>query len=129
MRRLKLQQSASIHSGHLSRYGEGALSPLSQTLNFDGLQHITIATKDMPRDPLGMAERGKIGLPHSSSECSSNSSVEASVESNTGIVNGEQKGKIDYAYPFVNEIILTSNHYRSSFDYFGVHKTFEGNKN
>jgi hypothetical protein len=43
------------------------------------------------RDLLGLAERGKVG--HSSSECSSNSSVEASVESNTGLLNHEKKGK------------------------------------
>lgn len=43
-------------------------------------------------DPLGLAEKGRIGIPHSSSDCSSNSSVEASVESNAGLMNGEQKG-------------------------------------
>lgn len=43
------------------------------------------------RDLLGQAERGKIGS-HTSSECSSNSSVEASVESNVGLLNHEKKG-------------------------------------
>lgn len=43
------------------------------------------------RDLLGQAERGKIGS-NTSSECSSNSSVEASVESNTGLLNHEKKG-------------------------------------
>lgn len=42
---------------------------------------------------MALAERGKIGMPHSSSECSSNSSVEASVESNTGLVGGEKKDR------------------------------------
>ncbi|XP_055600336.1 uncharacterized protein LOC129749392 [Uranotaenia lowii] len=45
------------------------------------------------RDPLALAERGRIGMPHSSSECSSNSSVEASVESNTGLMGGEKKDR------------------------------------
>lgn len=53
---------------------------------------MTIAPKDSPRDPLAIAERGKVGLPPSSSESSSSSSVEASYESNTGLVNGEKKG-------------------------------------
>lgn len=44
------------------------------------------------RDLLGQAERGKIGS-HTSSECSSNSSVEASVESNMGLISHERKGK------------------------------------
>jgi synaptotagmin-14/16 len=44
-------------------------------------------------DPLAMAERGKIGVPcGTSSECSSSSSVDASVESNTGLMSGEKKG-------------------------------------
>lgn len=46
------------------------------------------------RDLLGQAERGKIGS-HTSSECSSNSSVEASVESNMGLLNHEKKGEND----------------------------------
>lgn len=45
------------------------------------------------RDLLGQAERGKIGS-HTSSECSSNSSVEASVESNMGLISHERKGNV-----------------------------------
>lgn len=141
LRRLKLQQSCSLHSGgQLSRYGAGALSPLDPDLasSMGGLQHITIGSPldegqlsrkesrkhhnhgssshghghhghhhgsssghhnhhnsrhSSSRDPLALAERGKIGMPHSSSECSSNSSVEASVESNTGLVGGEKKDR------------------------------------
>lgn len=137
LRRLKLQQSCSLHSsGQLSRYGAGALSPLDPDLasSLGGLQHITIGSPldegqlirkessrkhhhhhgghghhhggsghhhhhhgssrhGSSRDPLALAERGKIGMPHSSSECSSNSSVEASVESNTGLVGGEKKDR------------------------------------
>ncbi|XP_058832479.1 synaptotagmin-16 isoform X2 [Topomyia yanbarensis] len=132
LRRLKLQQSCSLHSGQLSRYGAGALSPQGGDPNLapslTGLQHVTIGAsggeepelinlgrKDSKkhghhhhhhhqrhhhdhrnassRDPLALAERGKVGMPHSSSECSSNSSVEASVESNTGLVGGEKKDR------------------------------------
>ncbi|XP_055539893.1 synaptotagmin-16 [Wyeomyia smithii] len=135
LRRLKLQQSCSLHSGQLSRYGAGALGPLDSgdlVPGLGGLQHVTIGAQGEPsevggltrkdskkhghhhqqhphhhghhhhgsrrhgsssRDPLALAERGKIGMPHSSSECSSNSSVEASVESNTGLVGGEKKDR------------------------------------
>lgn len=83
-----MQQSSSLHSGQLSKYGAG---PLNESLT--GLQRITIGpSKDSFHDPLGVAERGKVGLPPSSSECSSNSSADASVESNMGIINGEKKG-------------------------------------
>lgn len=122
LRRLKLAQSQSAHSG--GRYnGTGLTHNLA---NYSGFQNITLATKNAPfdtttnvehkkssrhkershhhhhhhrrhsdkhNDPLGLAERGRIGVPHSSSDCSSNSSVEASVESNAGLVNGEIKGK------------------------------------
>lgn len=50
-------------------------------------------SKNQNRDLLGQAERGKIGT-HTSSECSSNSSVEASVESNVGLISHEKKGTI-----------------------------------
>lgn len=83
-----MQQSSSLHSGQLSKYGAG---PLSE--NLSSLQQITISShREKFNDPLGVAERGKVGLPPSSSECSSNSSADASVESNMGILNGEKKG-------------------------------------
>lgn len=87
-----MQQSSSLHScGQLSKYGAGPLHP-SFTNGGDNLHHITVSPKESFSDPLGIAERGKVGMPPSSSECSSNSSVEASVESNTGLVNGSKKG-------------------------------------
>uniref|UniRef100_T1GWD6 Uncharacterized protein n=1 Tax=Megaselia scalaris TaxID=36166 RepID=T1GWD6_MEGSC len=43
------------------------------------------------KDPLAIAERGKVGVPSSQSECSSNDSIEASIDSNTGILTGEKK--------------------------------------
>jgi hypothetical protein len=115
-----LQQSISSHSGQISKYG-GLNSPLNQP-NLDGFQCIQFDQNGVPnggmtspllnkplkhsssrtssyyrnnhnpRDLLGQAERGKIGS-HSSSECSSNSSIEASVESNMGLINHEKKGK------------------------------------
>lgn len=85
-----MQQSSSLHSGQLSKYGAG---PLNE--NLSSLKHITVATqRERFNDPLGVAERGKVGLPPSSSECSSNSSADASVESNMGILHGERKGNI-----------------------------------
>ena len=121
LRRLKLQQSISLQSGQIARYG-GFSSPLNQSIHLDGFQPISIdngvsLTSSKPikynsskpsslynnghrysgvsnnngRDLLGQAERGKIGS-HTSSECSSNSSVEASVESNMGLLNHEKKG-------------------------------------
>lgn len=55
---------------------------------------------------MGLAERGKVGIPPSSSECSSNSSVEASIESNTGLINGEKKGKETFLEVIFIYIIL-----------------------
>lgn len=49
--------------------------------------------REVFNDPLGVAERGKVGVPPSSSECSSNSSVEASAESNTGLTTGTKMGE------------------------------------
>ncbi|XP_017119864.1 synaptotagmin-1 isoform X2 [Drosophila elegans] len=50
------------------------------------LQRVTVT-----RDPLAIAERGKVGIPSSHSECSSNDSMEASVDSHTGILTGLSK--------------------------------------
>lgn len=118
LRRLKLQQSISLQSGQIAKYGG-----FSQSINVDGFQPVPttdISTKPIKhsssrtsslynnghrysnnsnhRDLLGQAERGKIGS-HSSSECSSNSSVEASVESNTGLINHEKKGERIWCRP------------------------------
>lgn len=90
-----MQQSSSLHSGQLSKYGAG---PLNENLN--SLKHITVAThRERFNDPLGVAERGKVGVP-SSSECSSNSSADASVESNMGILHGERKGNFEFDWKF-----------------------------
>lgn len=114
LRRLKLQHSISLQSGQTSKYGG-----FSQSINLDGFQAVPTSdvgmssskpikysssrssilynggghryTSNNHRDLLGQAERGKIGS-NTSSECSSNSSVEASVESNTGLLNHEKKG-------------------------------------
>lgn len=120
LRRLKLQQSISLQSGQIAKYGG-----LNQSLNLNhGMQPVIASAanlvapstkyikhsssktssiynsnissgsfirKNSGKDLLGQAERGKIGS-HSSSECSSNSSVEASVESNMGLINHEKKG-------------------------------------
>ncbi|XP_016950666.1 synaptotagmin-14 isoform X2 [Drosophila biarmipes] len=50
------------------------------------LQRVTVT-----RDPLATAERGKVGIPSSHSECSSNDSMEASVDSHTGILMAVSK--------------------------------------
>lgn len=122
LRRLKLQQSISLQSGQIAKYG-GFNSPLNQSIHLEGFQPIPTGDNGAPtstkpirysssrtsslynnghrlpgsgntRDLLGQAERGKIGS-HTSSECSSNSSVEASVESNVGLINHEKKGDDD----------------------------------
>lgn len=103
LRRLQMQQSSSLHSGQLSKYGAG---PLNENLN--SLKHITVAThRERFNDPLGVAERGKVGVP-SSSECSSNSSADASVESNMGILHGERKGNFNFHFEFDRILILFS---------------------
>lgn len=97
-----MQQAGSQHS-HISNYGAGPL----HHQNFTKLQHVTVTPRESFNDPLGVAERGKVGLPPSSSECSSNSSVEASVESNMGLVNGIKKGK----YYILHLILRTFGHF------------------
>lgn len=123
LRRLQMQQSSSLHSGQLSKYGAGPLND-----NLSSLKHITVAThRERFNDPLGVAERGKVGLPPSSSECSSNSSADASVESNMGILHGERKGillkwiffpsNVNIVGIFVFLVLI-----RSSIDYVGCSK-------
>lgn len=106
---MRMQQSSSLHSGQLSKYSAGPL-----TENLSGLQQITISSRrETLRDPLGVAERGKVGLPPSSSECSSNSSADASIESNMGIINGERKGKI--FEPMVKANVARCKYFKSCF--------------
>lgn len=78
------------------------------------LQRVTVT-----RDPLAVAERGKVGIPSSHSECSSNDSMEASVDSHTGILTGESKGKQrqaeDVSGLLIELDILTGSHPASSY--------------
>ena len=97
LRRLRMQQSSSLHSGQISKYGAGPLNH-----NLTSLQQITISPRESFHDPLGVAERGKVGIPPSSSESCSNSSVDASVESNMGIINGTKKGVLQFFVFFLN---------------------------
>ncbi|TMW49658.1 hypothetical protein DOY81_005262 [Sarcophaga bullata] len=96
LRRLRLQQAriaSNNGSGSYTNYGINQLNPLSQNFNYfnSDLQRVTVAPRDSSRDPLAIAERGKVGIPSSHSECSSNDSVEASIDSHTGILTGEKK--------------------------------------
>jgi synaptotagmin-14/16 len=73
-----------------NRYNSSSLNNSNSTNNsHQRYQQNRPSSKDL----LGQAERGKIGNSHSSSECSSNSSVEASVESNMGLISHERKGE------------------------------------
>ncbi|XP_061401821.1 synaptotagmin-14 [Musca vetustissima] len=97
LRRLRLQQariaSSGSGSGSFTNYGINQLNPLSQNFNYfnSDLQRVTVTPRDSSKDPLAIAERGKVGIPSSHSECSSNDSVEASIDSHTGILSGEKK--------------------------------------
>lgn len=98
MRRLRKHKNE-LHRSSLSHhhtYGGAQQLQDAQNLYVDTLQQVhigPISYEPLP-DPLGIAERGKVGAPPTSSECSSNSSVDAvSVESNVGLVNGSRKGK------------------------------------
>lgn len=94
LRRLRWHQQHQLGDKH-GNYGMGInqANPLTaHSFNYhhagSDLQRVTVT-----RDPLAVAERGKVGIPSSHSECSSNDSMEASVDSHTGILTGESKGK------------------------------------
>uniref|UniRef100_A0A1B0FFX0 C2 domain-containing protein n=2 Tax=Glossina TaxID=44049 RepID=A0A1B0FFX0_GLOMM len=101
LRRLRLQQArlTSPHGGggagvgQYTSYGINHVNPLSQNFAYvsSDLQRVTVTPRDFTRDPLAIAERGKVGIPSSHSECSSNDSVEASFDSHTGILMAEKK--------------------------------------
>uniref|UniRef100_A0A1A9UFI7 Uncharacterized protein n=1 Tax=Glossina austeni TaxID=7395 RepID=A0A1A9UFI7_GLOAU len=101
LRRLRLQQArlTSPHGGgaagvgQYTSYGINQVNPLSQNFAYvsSDLQRVTVTPRDFTRDPLAIAERGKVGIPSSHSECSSNDSVEASFDSHTGILMAEKK--------------------------------------
>lgn len=142
LRRLRVQQTSSLHSGisglasHplLANYGGGGTTtpaaalaaPLAaaqaqateasaaeaqaataseyaarqQMIRIPHIQQRRLG--ETCNDPLGVAERGKVGLPPSSSECSSNSSsvVDASVDCNTGLISSGLKKGIVARIPF-----------------------------
>ncbi|KAH8337496.1 hypothetical protein KR059_012242, partial [Drosophila kikkawai] len=100
LRRLRWHQQHQLGGGEKSggSYGMGLsqANPLTgHSFNYHqagaDLQRVTVT-----RDPLAIAERGKVGIPSSHSECSSNDSMEASVDSHTGILTtGDSKGEHD----------------------------------
>lgn len=83
------------NGGKFVGYGMGIdqmnpLTGLGHTFNYHhqaDLQRVVTVT----RDPLAIAERGKVGIPSSHSECSSNDSIEASVDSHTGILSAGER--------------------------------------
>ncbi|XP_002070583.3 synaptotagmin-14 [Drosophila willistoni] len=94
LRRLRWHQQ-SQQNDKLAGYGMNSnqINPLTaHSFNYHqpdaDLQRVTVT-----RDPLAIAERGKVGIPSSHSECSSNDSMEASVDSHTGILTGERETK------------------------------------
>nr|XP_036223921.1 synaptotagmin-14 isoform X1 [Bactrocera oleae] len=106
LRRLRLQQSRNLSTnGNFNSYGvhqQSSYLPPSppnpqQSFNYtpNELQRVTITPRfDPARDPLAIAERGKVGIPSSHSECSSNDSEKASVDSHTGILTGDRKERL-----------------------------------
>lgn len=94
LRRLRWHQQNNnlLPNGKFVGYGMGIdqRNPLTgQSFNYHqaDLQRVTVT-----RDPLAIAERGKVGIPSSHSECSSNDSIEASVDSQTGILTADSRG-------------------------------------
>ncbi|XP_032309568.1 synaptotagmin-14 isoform X1 [Drosophila ananassae] len=120
LRRLRWHQQHQLGDKH-GNYGMGInqANPLTaHSFNYhhagSDLQRVTVT-----RDPLAVAERGKVGIPSSHSECSSNDSMEASVDSHTGILTGESKGKQrqaeDVSGLLIELDILTGSHPASSY--------------
>ncbi|XP_017856525.1 PREDICTED: synaptotagmin-14 [Drosophila arizonae] len=93
LRRLRWHQQNNniLPNGKFVGYGMGIdqRNPLTgHSFNYHqaDLQRVTVT-----RDPLAIAERGKVGIPSSHSECSSNDSIEASVDSQTGILTADSR--------------------------------------
>ncbi|TDG44783.1 hypothetical protein AWZ03_008757 [Drosophila navojoa] len=93
LRRLRWHQQNNniLPNGKFVGYGMGIdqRNPLTgHNFNYHqaDLQRVTVT-----RDPLAIAERGKVGIPSSHSECSSNDSIEASVDSQTGILTADSR--------------------------------------
>lgn len=100
------QHSGSVHSAQTTlSAGAGTAANYASTGAGTGTGRLlsqstlsSVAAVALLSDPLGVAERGKVGVPPSSSECSSNSSsveaASASAESNRGRIDGASKGRL-----------------------------------
>ncbi|XP_037940853.1 synaptotagmin-14-like [Teleopsis dalmanni] len=99
LRRLRLQQQRNNNlkaNGQFTSYGINQFSPLSHNYSYNQseLQRVTVTPRESSRDdPLAIAERGKVGIPSSHSECSSNDSVEASIDSHTGLLISDKRDR------------------------------------
>ncbi|XP_049284106.1 synaptotagmin-9 isoform X2 [Anopheles funestus] len=84
LRRLKLEPCGESYSNSISCYHANE-STLDHTPNFNSFNKILSGCKHVhsSRDPLAMAEGGKIGMPHSSNDCSSGSSNEVNLDYST----------------------------------------------
>uniref|UniRef100_A0A182K7Z8 C2 domain-containing protein n=1 Tax=Anopheles christyi TaxID=43041 RepID=A0A182K7Z8_9DIPT len=79
LRRLKLEPcGGSFSSGSISCYhaNENVVLDHTAVAQFNSFNKILSGKHGSSRDPLAMAEGGKIGMPHSSNDCSSGSSNE-----------------------------------------------------
>uniref|UniRef100_A0A182SGT4 C2 domain-containing protein n=1 Tax=Anopheles maculatus TaxID=74869 RepID=A0A182SGT4_9DIPT len=81
LRRLKLEPCGNSYSNSISCYHANE-STLDHGPHFNSFNKILSGCKHVhsSRDPLAMAEGGKIGMPHSSNDCSSGSSNEVNLD-------------------------------------------------
>uniref|UniRef100_A0A182W5G1 C2 domain-containing protein n=1 Tax=Anopheles minimus TaxID=112268 RepID=A0A182W5G1_9DIPT len=84
LRRLKLEPCGESYSNSISCYHANE-NTLDHTPHFNSFNKILSGCKHVhsSRDPLAMAEGGKIGMPHSSNDCSSGSSNEVNLDYST----------------------------------------------
>uniref|UniRef100_A0A182MMR1 C2 domain-containing protein n=1 Tax=Anopheles culicifacies TaxID=139723 RepID=A0A182MMR1_9DIPT len=84
LRRLKLEPCGESYSNSISCYHANE-NTLDHVPHFNSFNKILSGCKQLhsSRDPLAMAEGGKIGMPHSSNDCSSGSSNEVSLDYST----------------------------------------------
>ncbi|XP_058126860.1 uncharacterized protein LOC131290925 [Anopheles ziemanni] len=82
IRRLRLESCSEPYSASTSCYHANENILAHYAPHFNSFNKILTGGKHghSSRDPLAMAEGGKIGMPHSSNDCSSNSSAEVSLE-------------------------------------------------
>lgn len=97
LRRLRWHQQHQLGGGEKlgGSYGMGIsqANPLTgHSFNYHHQAGADLQRVTVTRDPLAIAERGKVGVPSSHSECSSNDSMEASIDSHTGILTGTGTG-------------------------------------